>query len=664
MSQRFLVMDYETKSKAELKLVGGYEYANHPSTRIMCASWKLGTIDELVKKPEQVWSPYIPSPYGELKRALLDPNITLVAANAFFEQVITRFVLSKIIHEPYLKEIPSERWICTASIARALALPGKLEQLMIALNLGIEKDMEGHRLMMKMSKPRKPTKNNSSEWHNKVSDLKRLMEYCKTDVRAEALVLKHCAPLIPFERKVWELDQRINFRGFRVDRPLVKKSLKLIDEEISKLNEETYIISKTALATTNKLAALKIYLDSRGVVLPNMQAKTIVDALKAGIDDKVARRLLEIRQAVSKTSTAKFVQFEARTRGDGRCRDNLVYHLAGPGRWGGAGVQPQNFPRGTIKNTGQAIDIIKNYDLAMVRACYGSPMEVFSSILRGCILPSEGAELYVGDYASIEVRVLFWLANHHVGLKAYYEGRDLYREMAAVIFGVKLDDVTSAQREVGKRAILGCGYGMGADKFMETCEKYGMPVTLELAETAVAAYRKVHAPVVQLWRNYEKAAKLAIRNPSKRYSINKTKWFMRGRFLMCELPSGRAIAFADPKIEWKWVKNKKTGFRTKSEGITHWGVNPITRKWAKEHSWGGKLVENVDQGTARDNMAQAMFKIEDAGYKIVLTVHDEVVSDKKNGDVKEFEKLMASTAPWAKGLPVKVDAKKMRHYEK
>jgi DNA polymerase len=281
---------------------------------------------------------------------------------------------------------------------------------------------------------------------------------------------------------------------------------------------------------------------------------------------------------------------------------------------------------------------------------YGEPMEILSGMLRGCIVPSEGKKFYCGDYASIEVRVLFWLSDHKSGLKAYLEGRDLYREMAAVIYGVPLDKVTKEQREVGKRAILGAGYGLGAKRFAETCKTYGMEVSDELAERAVKAYRKIHYPVVRLWHNYERAAVMAIENPGKAYTINKCRFFVKGKFLFAQLPSGRRLAYYGARID------VVPSFYGPRKRLSHMGVNPKTRQWARESTWGGKLTENIDSACARDNMAGAMFALENAGYEIVLTVHDEILAEHASGDVKQFEKLMAIEHSWTNGLPVKVDA--------
>lgn len=661
MSQNALVLDYETRSRLELRGtpkrpgVGAVEYARHKSTKLLCAGWKYGPLEKIEEMPTRVWSPAIPSSYGELKRALLDPAVILVAHNAFFEQMITRYVLSLLIHDPYLREIPHERWICTASLARAVALPGKLEHVCEVLKLPVQKDMEGHKLMLKMSKPRKPTKNNPSEWHNSIKDLKRLMQYCGTDVDAEALLLKTLPPLIPFERKVWVLDQKINYRGVCVDRPLVVKILGMIAEETKALNAETVKITGGRLETTNQRAQALKCLADMGCSLPNFRAGTIVDALDAGLAEGPARRLLEIRQAVSKTSTAKYVAFDVRSRSDGRVRDLLVYNAAKPtGRWGGAGLQPQNFPRGSIKNTWQAAELITHHSLDTIRLVYGDPMEAFSSCLRSMIMATPGKEIFCGDFNAIETRVLFWLAGEKAGLKAFHEGADIYKIMAARIYGVPVEKVTDAQRELGKRAVLGCGYGMGWKKFKETCKTNGnLIITEDLAKAAVNAYRALYVTVRRLWSNYESAAIYAVQNRGKKVTINKTTWWVSGKFLYCQLPSGRRLAYYGPEI-----RHKMTPWGEKAPMLMYWGEDSYTKKWRREGTYGGKITENVVQAVARDLMAEAMVRIEDAGYEVTLTVHDEVKAEREKGKgtVGEFTNLMAALPGWADGCPVKVKA--------
>lgn len=691
---RFLILDYETRSEADLKKTGAYEYANHPTTQTLCASWRVGTKAELREQiiskrkwqqenpnaspnenpfAAKIWSPAFPNESDDifgLVKEFLDPETILVAHNAFFEQVITRFVLTRLIStaglsalaHAALKSLPHERWACTASMAAALALPRNLEGACLALNLPIQKDMDGRRLILKYCKPRKPTKNNKAKWHSSASDLRRIMLYCQNDVDAETMLFLSIPALNPTERKVWLLDQKINFRGFEADRELVKTTLNLIDEETKNLNQETGTMTFGELVSTTQRGGVLSWLEAEGVFLPDLRAKTVSDAIKTGLVDGDAKRMLEIRQAISKTSTAKYSAFEIRSRTDGRVRDNLLYHGASTGRWSGSGVQPQNFPRGSIADTTEAAEIVKSGDLSWVRCLYGNPMDVFSSCLRAVIKAPEGKELFCADYAAIEARVLFWVAEHKEGIRAYEENRPMYEEMAQVIYNVKdVKNVTKAQRQVGKQSVLGCGYGMGWKKFLQTCKSFGIEVDEDTAQIAVSAYRSTHWPVQKLWSNLDKAAIAATQNPGKKFRINKTTWWVENKFLWCELPSGRKLAYYGPE-----VKHELTAWGDKKPTLYHYGVNPLTRKWESSGTYGGRLAENVVQAISRDLMADAMLRIESSGYEIILSVHDELVAERKIGEgkIEEFEKLMAQVPEWAKGCPVRVEGWNGPRYKK
>ncbi len=656
-AQVYMIKDYETRSKGELKLIGPDEYSKHPSTRILCVAWALGTEEDFRNGTYtvHVWSPYLPSSYGEFKRALFDPNVTLVAHNAGFEQVITENVLPRYIHDPRVKGIPISRYMCTASMARAMALPAKLEHACAALKLGVQKDMEGHKLMMKMSKPRKPTKNDPSVWHCKVSQLKRLMEYCKTDIKAEIELFLNVPKLNPKERNLWMLDQLMNRRGFTADRALVAKALKLIAIEQKGLERETRELTRGKIESTQQRDAILKWVRNRGLALPNLQAKTVQDALAGRLPSRDVRRVLELRALASKTSTAKYVAFESRSRSDGRVRDNLIYHGASTGRFTGAGVQIHNLPRPTIKDTDEAAEIILDptTDLDFIRMIWGSPLEVFASCLRSVIIADEGYELFSGDFSGIEVRVLFWLAGHEDGLRAYREGRDLYCEQAHVIYGRKITKADDTERDLGKRVVLGGGFGMGAPKFQATCAQWGSVISLDLAKTAIAAYRKLHKPVPQMWYNIEHAAIDAVRKPGKTFTVNKTSWTFKDNYLWCELPSGRKLAYYGARVQMK-----STPWGEKRPVLYHWGIHPKTKQWVFSSTYGGRLTENVVQATARDLMTEAMPRLEGHDYKLLITVHDQCLCQRKKGEgsVKEFDGLMARPPLWARGLPIKVDA--------
>lgn len=669
--QKYLVLDFETRSEADIKKVGAFEYAMHDSTQIMCCAWRYGTRAELRKQidsgnPAKLWAPNLNSNQDdeiwrsgedncEWMHFLGNALTKVVAHNAFFEQSICKRFLTWTT--------PVENWICTASLARALALPGNLESAGAALGTTIQKDKEGHRLMLKLSKPRKATLKSDAPWHEKAEELKRLYEYCQTDVDAETLLFLTLPPLNETERAVWELDQKINFRGFAADRKLVKCALELIGEETDWLNMETEQLTRGKLRSTNQRDLALKWLSQQGLHLTDLTAKTVNDTLKSGMAQGDAKRLLEIRKAVSKSSTAKYEAFEMRSRYDGRVRDNLVYHAASTGRWGGSGVQPQNFPRGTVKRTDLAVADIKGQHLDWVRALHGDPMEVLSSCLRSVIVAPKGKELFCADFASIEARVLFWMADNKDGLKAFREGRPIYEEMAQTIYRVQnIEDVTPAQRQLGKAAILGCGYGMGAPKFLQTCKNFGIEIDEELANIAVKAYRNAHAPVVKFWGNVERAAVAAVKKPASKFAVNRTVWWKKGEFLWCELPSGRRLAYASPIVKFeesKWSDEKRAV-------LYHRGVAPMSRKWVESGTYGGRLVENVVQACARDLMAEAMLRIDAAGYEIILSVHDELLAElvKDKGSVAEFETLMAQTPGWALDCPVEAKGWKGDRYRK
>lgn len=655
-AQQYLIIDYETYSEADLKKVGGYEYACHPSTEILCAAWTLGTRGGKWSKVEcNNWDDF-----HELVKIMIDNRIIKVAHNAIFEQSITRHVLGR--RWSAVKNIPPEEFMCTAAMAASHALPRNLEGACLSLDLPIKKDMEGRKLILKWCKPRKPTKNNASTRHTHPIELRRIMEYCATDVEAERLLFERLPLLNPIERRVWCLDQKINFKGFAVDRPLVDAVLGMVETETKNLTDELVERTDGRVRTANERVKILAEIEKLGIYLMDLRAKTVKDTLDAGLGNENARRLLYIRQSVSKTSTAKYAAFEQRSRIDGRCRDILVYHAASTGRWGGAGVQPQNFPRGTIKNTDLACEIIRTGDLELVRICYDDPMSAFSSALRGVIVPTKGTELFCADYAAIETRVLFWIANHEEGLNAFRENRDLYKEMAAIIYGVKIGDVTTLMRQLGKAAVLGCGYQMGAKKFVESCKLQRIDVEEDTAKSAVKAYRETHWPVVDLWSTIAETAIRAVQHPGVRYRANHTMWFVEDDFLFCQLPSGRRLAYYKPEVRWEptpWGEDRPK--------LYHYSVNPLSKKWELAATYGGKLVENVVQAVARDLMAEAMLRIDEAGFEIVLSVHDEVVAEapiKMNRPVHEFENLMATNPKWAAGMPVKVEGWKGMRYRK
>ncbi len=669
-SQVFCVLDFETYSEANLKKLGAFEYSVHPSTEIICAAWRIGTRKSLLEAETDFWAPTVINGggFGELYQALMNPDVIMVAHNTLFEQFIVRNVFAtKYMYSKKhaLQAIPPERWICTASLAAAVSLPRSLSGAGEALRLNTQKDKEGHRLMLKWSKPRKPSKNDPATRHTDPQELARVINYCVTDIDSEVELFLTVPPLSPTERRVWLLDQRINMHGFEVDRDLVKTVMDLIVEETKILNAETEELTFGVVSSATKRDQVLKWLSSRGLHLADLQKKTVEDTLAAKIAEGDAERMLQIRSVIGKTSTAKWPVFEMCSRHDSRLRDILRYHAASTGRWGGVRIQAQNLPRSNIKDTIQAAEILKTGDLDLIRMIYGDPMNVFSCCLRNAIVAPKGHVLDIGDYATIEVRVLFWLADHTEGLRAFREGRDLYVEQASAVYHTDKNQITPDQRFVGKEAVLGFGFGMGAKKFVATLQKKGREISEELAKVAVSSYRSNHSPVVKLWSNIEKAAIAAVENPGKKYGINHTKWFTADGFLYCELPSGRRLAYYAPSVRYE---KPHWGGEEKRPVLYHYGENSVTRKWVNDKTYGGKLVENITQATARDVMASAMLELDGAGpWNIVLCVHDELIAERRLNcgvDNAEFNRIMSMVPPWATGLPIRVESFESERYKK
>lgn len=685
MSQRYLVLDYETFSEHELKKAGAFEYAAHSSTEILCAGFAVGTKQELKKAPVHLWCPvqFKPKPensfnFSKLLACLEDPSILIVAHNALFEQVITRFVFGAkhMYSKKYLQQIPISRWICTASMARSIGIPGNLEGAGAALNLSHQKDKEGHRLMLKLSKPKKPSKKDpSTRWSN-VDEYERLFDYCLQDVRSEIDLFLSLPELPEKERKLWLLDQRMNLEGFKVDRPLVKGALKLIDLETTEMDEEIYELTGGQINSARQRNAVIKFLRTKGLKLPNLKAETLRDILESNsVKCPTSKRVLEIREAASKSSTAKYKAFEIRSRFDGRARDNTIFFGAHTGRQSGTGLQPQNLFKTTIPQSDLecAIPLIKRNDFHTVKALFDKPMKLYASTLRSCIEAEKEHLLDVGDFATIEVRVLFWLAGHQKGLDDLANGVDLYCDQAGEIYncdpitllkGYKAGSKTCLyRRTVGKHAVLGAGFGIGlnGEKFQAMCKMFGVDVPIELAQRAVRAYRNKHPRIPIFWTNIEKAAIMACKSPGKKYRLGFLTWSKEGNFLTVQLPIGRKLHYYKPMVVMQ-----KTPWGQK-ETLSYRAVNSNTKQFDRVTSWGGVLTENVVQAVARDLLMEALLRLDATGiYKPILSVHDEVVCERKKevGSTEEFVKIMSEVPEWAKGLPIKVEGWSEPRYRK
>lgn len=649
-----LHIDFETRSKVDIWRAGAWEYAAHPSTEILCLAYAID--DGPVKLiPMFDTGPFIQDNNLDLMTAI-SQNIPICGHNVFFEYAIWYHIL----HKKHGWVMPDERrFRCTMAQASACSLPKGLADVAEALRLSAQKDLEGKRVMKKLCKPRKITKYNSQLWHEDPEDFEVLYDYCRQDVAVERMVAKALPDLNPTEQEVWFLDQTINRRGFKVDLEGVNAALSLIDEYSLELTAEICKLSNGYIDKASRVQRIKYYLSDNGIEVEDLTKQTVDTLLLDKTLPYNIRRVLEIRRQLGRTSVKKYqAMVDASSSDDHRVRDTLFYHAASTGRWGGKLVQPQNLPKSIIKDIHKCVELMKHKNLDLMKMSYPDVMGAISSAIRGMIVAEDGHDLVVADYKSIEARVLLWLADDQPALAKYYAGEDLYVDMAKAIF--KKEDISKSERDLGKTAILGCGYGMGANKFHATCTAWGQDVSFELAHLTVGTYRQKYRSVIKLWYAQEKAAVYAVQHPNKIITQGKVKWCMRKNFLICQLPSKRTIVYYEPV-----VKRVDTGWGEKWE-LSYSGMDSQTKQFKSTHTYGGKLVENMTQGIARDIMAHAMLTLEREEYPVIMTVHDEIVVEveQPRGDEAEMVHLMCLLPDWAKGCPIDAEGWTGERYKK
>lgn len=693
-----ITIDFESRSTSDLLKEGGYKYSLDPTTEVLCMAFIAPPL-----KP-YLWHPDLPSvgvSECELSRA---PRIEVLGAlegvfqrilegelieahNAFFEKCIWS---NKMVPEYKWPKVKPEQWRCSASRASMCALPRSLGEATKALGLPLDKQKsaDGKKLMMRMCKPRKPTAKQAKElkqiygtaenwpiiWNESRDMFQGLFDYCIQDTISEEALSNALPPLSPPELRLWQVDQRINWRGVYFDAQMVEEALKLIDLEVEELNAELAVVSDGALLRGSQRAALKTWVcENSPIQLPDTQGKTI----KRILADKKAvkcltpqvKRVLEISVDINRSSTAKYKGMSRRMVPDQRIRDMLMYHGAGTGRWTGKGIQPHNFPRGSLKPkmSTLAAELIRVGDRDLIKTIWEgdlSTMEVLSSALRGAIMAAPGKELIVADYSSIEARVLIWLVDDKPGLEVFFSGQDIYKDMAVSIYHIAYEDVDDEQRRMGKQAILGLGYQMGWKKFKFTLwDSYNIDITKELAQLVTDSYRARYIKVKNFWSHIERCAIKSVQNPGRAVRVNDKLMFkFSNGFLNCKLPSGRMLYYRDPKIV-----RKKLPWGDMTDALTYMSVDGYTNKWVRTDTYGGKLTENVVQAIARDFMGYAIDNIDQTNkYEVILSVHDELLAecDEGLGDYTEFEDAMAALPDWGKGCPVAAEGWQGIRYRK
>lgn len=702
MVVRCVHLDFETRSKVDLKKHGVWNYASDPSTSIICCAYAID--DEKTKlvigKEYPKFDGYL-TDFSELIELAKDPEVIFFAHNATFEMRLWENVLWPVYGVPI---VPIERWVCTMALAYMFNLPGSLDKVGEALSLTTTKDRRGKLLISQLCSPNKVTttrkkdyievfwekyeplglytlvdgiKANGLYWNDDPEKFHEFYDYCITDVVVEHGITKMLPRLVPFERKIWEMDKTMNHEGMQIDLELIeaaefifeehKQRLKPIFKEITGL-EPTQVAKVIVWLIENGVPEKKltkyVFEDGKRIAKRTLDAPTIAKLIEDDEITAIQMQVIKIRKEFSKSSIAKFQAFRNLSDKDGILRDYLIYGRAVTMRWGGNGAQPQNLPsRGCAKNQELLIYLIKNKDYDMLSLCYPDVSQALSSAIRGVIIARAGHNLIVSDYSAIEARVLSWLAGDRVACQEFVAGVDRYVSMAKVIYGDRsiTKEKNPVERSVGKQAVLGCGYQMGAPKFKDTCANFGIPVSLELAKKAVSAYRDANPKVKALWKDMNNCAMYSVNHPGQKVYVtsseSKVYYVTQGSYLFLVLPSKRFIAYPFPivaKVEKTFGEGEEK-HTVVMDSLTYMKEDSAQgNKWVRVDTYGGKLAENGVQAIARDIMAIGGMNCNDIGYILKLMVHDEAISEiiKGFGSVKEFEMLLADLPEWADGCPI------------
>jgi DNA polymerase len=652
--------DAETYSEVDLKRVGSFYYARHPSTDVLCACWARGDEGTVA------WTP------GDRIQPAIGPDDTIVGYNIeSFDAEIWEHVLVR----KYGWAMPRrEQFLDAMHLAAYANLPGALGEVAKALGTH-EKDAIGARLMMRLCRPAHEiaTNNNPLRLHTP-QNLAALVNYCREDVEAERALMPHLPPELPgIERRVADATGRLNRRGIRVDLPLVHRLMDLAEFNTQNMREAMASATHGAITSETQLASITAYCRARGLAIPDgkgsMDAEAVDGYLARPDLEPSVRLVLTTRRQLGRSALAKLPRLLGATCDDGRVRGLLQYYGAHQtGRWAGRIVQPQNLPRGVLQGAAEyqsALDVVRfetaSEAFQLLGLTYGDQQipDILASLIRPCLIAEPGQHLHVGDYSAIEGRVLAWLAGEEHVLQAYRDGLRLYCVAAAGIYGKTYEEINTRRKfdpeykamdMVGKVVELSCGFQGAVGAFNAMGAGYGLYLLEEQVKGIVKAWRASRPRTVNLWYDTEREAIRAIRNPGTVATVagGKVAFRSNGTHLMCRLPSGRCLWYRNVRIVQKtvpWSPQPK-------DAIAFMGETDQGR-WGHADTYGGKLVENITQAVARDLLADAFVRLDDDDLpRAVCLVHDEIVAESVSDDPHILERHMSTLPRWADGLPM------------
>ena len=646
-----LSIDLETYSSVPIAKAGAQKYIQSPDFEILLFAYSLDGGD--VQIIDLAQGELLPQ---WLASALSDPQYIKHAYNASFEWGC----LSK-----FMGTLPIDQWRCTMFHGLYCGYTAGLDATGKALGLPADKQKlsTGKALIRYFCVPCAPTKTNGGRTRNyprhDPAKWALFKEYCIGDVTTEMEILHRLEnfPVPPELEKQWQTDVLINARGVAVDMDMVRGALWIGETTRDQLTEEAVTLS--GLINPNSVKQLMQWLEEElDEELTDLRKDTVSRLLNGNLTNDTARRMLEIRQELGKTSTKKYNAIEAAVCADGRVRGLLQFYGANrTGRWAGRLVQVQNLPRTYVEPLPLARDLVKRRETSSLRALFGSVPDTLSQLIRTSFIAEPGNALVDADFSAIEARVISWLAGESWRLDVFRTHGKIYEASASQMFGVPLERIKKgnpeyALRQKGKVAELALGY-QGSTGALIKMGALDMGLTEAELPDIVNRWRDANKRIRDLWYSMEAAAVQVIQTgqPVGLRSLVLAREMDAGNnldFLTIRLPSGRKLYYAHPSLgQNQWGK----------PSITYMGMDQTTKKWKLIETYGGKLVENCVQAIARDCLAEAIERLEAANYPVVFHVHDEVVVEctAERASLDDIAAIMGQPVSWAPDLPLGAD---------
>lgn len=646
-----LSIDLETYSSVPIAKAGAQKYIQSPDFEILLFAYSLDGGD--VQIIDLAQGELLPQ---WLASALSDPQYIKHAYNASFEWGC----LSK-----FMGTLPIDQWRCTMFHGLYCGYTAGLDATGKALGLPADKQKlsTGKALIRYFCVPCAPTKTNGGRTRNyprhDPAKWALFKEYCIGDVTTEMEILHRLEnfPVPPELEKQWQTNVLINARGVAVDMDMVRGALWIGETTRDQLTDEAVTLS--GLDNPNSVKQLMQWLEEElDEELTDLRKGTVSRLLNGNLTNDTARRMLEIRQELGKTSTKKYNAIEAAVCADGRVRGLLQFYGANrTGRWAGRLVQVQNLPRTYVEPLPLARDLVKRRETASLRALFGSVPDTLSQLIRTSFIAEPGNALVDADFSAIEARVISWLAGESWRLDVFRTHGKIYEASASQMFGVPLERIKKgnpeyALRQKGKVAELALGY-QGSTGALIKMGALDMGLTEAELPDIVNRWRDANKRIRDLWYSMEAAAVQVIQTgqPVGLRSLVLAREMDAGNnldFLTIRLPSGRKLYYAHPSLgQNQWGK----------PSITYMGMDQTTKKWKLIETYGGKLVENCVQAIARDCLAEAIERLEAANYPVVFHVHDEVVVEctAERASLDDIAAIMGQPVSWAPDLPLGAD---------